>query len=515
LLLWLSISAYFPAESEKQIAGSAKILVICTELITFASVIPSLMRKCLLFSLFLIFSSSTKAQNAIADSLQLFVTQVATPADTLEAQLARAKEDTAKAGLLGYLCFHYFLVSPQKGLAYGQQGLRLAQKLGYKRGIAYCNQSSSFCLWVMGNFNGALQSALQSLAQYEELKDYRRIAYSYLALANIYREIGDYKKGLLEAHKAIRIYDSIQFPQKVAYAVTGSIYERANQLDSALIYIQNAYELDVVHNKGRWGWLVHELGNIHAKMKNYDVALAYYRIALSLVMKSNDPKDIVDIYNRIATLYKETGKNDSSIFYANEIVQKWKGATYQQGMLQAVSTLADLYKINNQRDSVFKYLEMSVALNKELFTLEKQREFQNLVFNEQVRRQEKEQAEVLAAKERKRNLQLLAIAAFIITFTVAVIVISRKRSLLKSARFLGLLGVILIFEFINLLAHPWIEKITHHNPFLTLLILVVLASILIPPHHYLENIVKKKLVKQRRTKRTKIIKATQDTPKTG
>jgi tetratricopeptide (TPR) repeat protein len=298
----------------------------------------------------------------------------------------------------------------------------------------------------------------------------------------------------------------------VAYTVAGSIYERDNQLDSALKYIQNAYGQDVIHNKGRWAWLVHVLGNVHAKMKNYEVALAYYRIALSL--KNNQPKDIIDYNNSMANLYKETGKSDSGIFYANEILQKWKGAVYQQGMLQTVNTLAELYKINNQRDSVFKYLEMSVAFNKELFTLEKQREFQNLDFNEQMRRQEKEQAEMLAANERKRNLQLLAIAAFIITFAVAVIVISRKRSLLKSARFLGLLGVILIFEFINLLAHPWIEKITHHNPILTLLILVVLASVLIPPHHYLDNIVKKKLVRKRRTKATKVVGIKPDTHKT-
>jgi tetratricopeptide (TPR) repeat protein len=442
------------------------------------------------------------------------VTQVATPIDSLEAQLARSMSDTAKAGLLGYLCFHYAFVSPQKGLSYGQQGLHLSQQLEYKRGIAYCNQSLSFCLWVMGNFNEALQAALRSLYQYEELKDYPRIGYSYLALANIYRETGDYKKGLQEANKAMRIYDSIQFPQKVAYAVTGSIYERAGQLDSALKYIQKAYELDIILNSGKWGWLVHVLGNIHAKIKNYDVALAYYKIALSLTLRSKEPKDIVDIYNSIAALYKETGKKDSAIFYANAIVQRWRGTAYQQGLLQAANTLAEVYQTINQRDSVIKYLQLSVALNKELFTLEKEREFQNLTFNEQLRRKEKEQTAILLNKERKRNLQLLGIAAFIIILIVGVIVLSRKRTLLKSALYLGLLSVLLIFEFINLLAHPWIESVTHHNPILTLLILVMLASILIPAHHYLEALVKKKLVRKRKVKQTKVAGVNSEVTKT-
>jgi tetratricopeptide (TPR) repeat protein len=466
------------------------------------------MRKHLLFSLLLLFSRTIEAQNATADSLQLLELQMNIPADSLEAQLQREKEDTAKAGMLGYLCFYYAFVDPQKSLAYGQQGLALSQKLGYKRGSAYCKQSLIFPLWVSGNFNESLRFGLDALQEYEELQDHKRIAYTYLSLANVYREIGDYKRGLLEAYKGIRIHDSIHFSQKVAYAVIGSIYERQGRLDSALKYLQKAYELDIVENKGRWGWLLYGLGNIHHKMKNHEVALAYFRLALPLAIKENAQKDIVDVYNSMATLYKETGKTDSSIFYANEILQKWQSTDYKNGILLAVNTLAEIYAASHQRDSAMKYLQMSVALNKELFTQEKEREFQNMAFNEQVRRLEKEQADIQAAKERKRNLQLIGMAAFIITFMVGVIAISRKRSLLKTARFLGLIGVLLIFEFISLLTHPWVEEVTHHNPILALLVLVLLASVLVPAHHRLEDMIRKNMTRRRRAKQSKRMNTT-------
>ena len=466
------------------------------------------MKRFLLF-LSLIFPTFIQAQNAKADTLQLISGNL-TPIATFEAQLHTLAKDQDKADLLGYLCYHYAFTSREKGLSYGLQGLTLSKGLDYKRGIAYCNQSMSFCLWVLGNFNEALQHALKSLHQYEELKDYPRIGYSYLALANVYREVGDYNKGLREAFTAIRIYDSIKFPQKVAYTVTGSIYERADSLDSALVFMQKAYELDVIHNNGSWGWLTHVLGNIHAKMENYDVALAYNKKALSLV---DVPKDIVDIYNSIASVHKQIGNIDSSISYSNKILQNWKSASYQQGMLEAANNLSEIYKRKKQNDSTILYLEMSIALNKELFTQEKEREFQKLAFDEQVRQQEREQAALQIARERKKNLQLLAIAAFIITFMVGVIIISRKKSLLKMARFLGLIGVLLIFEFINLLAHPWIENITYHNPFLTLLILVLLASVLVPGHHALEEMIKKKLARKRKAKPIKAANTKTDTSK--
>jgi two-component system NtrC family sensor kinase len=240
------------------------------------------MKKFQIFSLFLFIPSFLYAQNEIADAHQLFQGRIVVTADSLKAILARSANDENKVGLLGHLCYYYAFIRPDTGLLYGQQGLQLSNKLSYKRGTAYCNQSLSFCLWAMGKYNEALTFALNSLKQYEDLGDYKRIAYSYLALANVYRETGDFEKALKEAHTAIKINDSNKFPLKVSFAVIGSIYERQNKSDSALIYIQKAYELDIIQNDGNWGWLVYVLGNIEAKLKHYDIALAYYKLALPL-----------------------------------------------------------------------------------------------------------------------------------------------------------------------------------------------------------------------------------------
>ena len=461
------------------------------------------MQKHILLSFLLIVSIATYAQNAKIDSLQLMEMQIGISEDSLRSQLANTTDKIGKIDLLGYLTFYYAWIDPQKGLALGREGLQLAEEADYKRGIAYCNQSMSFCLWVLGNYNESLRYALKALKQYEELRDHVRIAYTYLATANIYREIGDYSRGIAEASRGIRINDSIGFNQKVAYAVMGSVYERANQLDSALIYMQNAYQLDVASNKGQWGWLVYVIGNIHAKMGNQDLALSYYRMALPLVIKENAQKDIVDVYNSLSAVHGISGRVDSSVFYANQIIHQWKNTDYTQGLLKAANTLATVYRKTNQRDSLIKYLEMSVVLTEELFAAEKQRELQNLAFNEESRRRENEMADLEARRERKRNLQLLLIAGFIITFAIGVIVLSRKKSMLKTARFLALIGLLLIFEFVSLLTHPVIERITHHNPVLTLLALVLLASVLVPAHHSLEVFIRNKLTRRRRRKQAK------------
>jgi exosortase/archaeosortase len=94
----------------------------------------------------------------------------------------------------------------------------------------------------------------------------------------------------------------------------------------------------------------------------------------------------------------------------------------------------------------------------------------------------------------KKIFSLLLFAAFIVCFMTGFILLSRKRSAVKIVRFLGIVGLLLVFEFIALLTHPWIEELTHHSPVWSLLLLVLLASVLVPAHHYFEKLIKEKLV---------------------
>jgi tetratricopeptide (TPR) repeat protein len=99
-------------------------------------------------------------------------------------------------------------------------------------------------------------------------------------------------------------------------------------------------------------------------------------------------KDIVDIYNGIAIVHKQTGNIDSSIRYASEVLQKWRAISYQKGVLDATNILAQSYKLKGQKDSTIKYLEQSVALNNKLYNQEIQREILNQSFGEQARKEE-------------------------------------------------------------------------------------------------------------------------------
>ena len=70
---------------------------------------------------------------------------------------------------------------------------------------------------------------------------------------------------------------------------------------------------------------------------------------------------------------------------------------------------------------------------------------------------------------------------------------------------MGVLSLLLLFEFLTLLLHPLIADFTHHIPILELLIFVIIAALLVPGHHKLQHVLISKLtMKHEETEEIKI-----------
>ena len=118
-------------------------------------------------------------------------------------------------------------------------------------------------------------------------------------------------------------------------------------------------------------------------------------------------------------------------------------------------------------------------------------------FREQLREQEIETEKLKAEEQREQNIQYALLALGIITFIILFLMLSRRHiTNTKLIQFLGVVALLLVFEFLNLLLHPFLERITHHSPVLMLLALVCIAALLVPLHHKLEKWATHKLVEK-------------------
>ena len=194
---------------------------------------------------------------------------------------------------------------------------------------------------------------------------------------------------------------------------------------------------------------------------------------------------ISEDYLGIAKIYESEGNRDSSLYYARQSYYAARQSSNAGKVLIAGNYLLNYYEGKNNTDSAFYYAKIVMAAKDSLFSEQKVQQVQTISFNEQLRQSEIREEKTKANEDRKNNLQLIGIAIFIVTFLSFVIALTRTRRQYRALEFMGLLALLLVFEFISLFVHPFIEEATSNNPIMMLVILVAIASILVPTHHSL------------------------------
>ena len=318
-----------------------------------------------------------------------------------------AKDDSTRFYAASDMIWGYVYSNPDSATLYLQQHILLAQKMKSEDAL-FESYAQYFALeQVNGNYRGALQYIFQGLRIAEHANNFNLICEAYFGLSDIYREEGDYAQAIYNLRKAKFLLESklnAVFEQenyKTAsryvncFVVGASIFETFNQLDSALQYANKAHDLSL-KGLGKWGTtkdtlffsriLAPVIGNIYSKAGDCSTALYYYKAGAAL---AEGNKDLMDNYNGEAVVFKKRGQLDSSIFYANKVLELSKTAHYLTGKLAALNLLSDIYKLTHSTDSVTKYLELTIKTKDSLFNTKKVMEIQDVSFSEQLRQEER------------------------------------------------------------------------------------------------------------------------------
>ena len=106
---------------------------------------------------------------------------------------------------------------------------------------------------------------------------------------------------------------------------------------------------------------------------------------------------------------------------------------------------------------------------------------------EDLRQKELAEKKVEEEKERKSKLQLLGIGLSLPILFFITLYLYKKKIKPKYIEILGLVSLLLSFEYIMLLIHPLVVKITNHVPLYQLLIFAIIAAVISPTHHKIES----------------------------
>lgn len=417
--------------------------------------------------------------------------------------VSQGKKDTTTLVAMDSLSNWYGSFRTDSGMYFLVKMKELAGALNEKKYIIRSLWRIAEGNFTKGKTTEALKGQYTALGLAEELKDSAFISLTYNAIGNSHKEYGDYAKSLFFYRKAFKIGMECRDQQFIEYAAMnlGYAYGQLNQLDSALYFEQQAYALSINRLGSSSASIENSLGNIQYKYGNYAIAKAYYQSALNKLLLAQNAllgnRTIVNSYLGLANCFKSFNDLDSAIYHANKALQASEKINYLKGIRDVAKLLSELFKNKLQIDSAFYYQSMYVTTNDSLDNRDKSSSIESLTFEQNLKEQE-QQSELQRQKEdRSHNIQMAITAIGILTFIILFLLLSRSILVShKVVEFLNVVVLLMVFEFINLLIHPFLEKVTNHSPALMLLALVAIAALIVPLHHKLEHWSINKLVEK-------------------
>lgn len=356
------------------------------------------------------------------------------------------------------------------------------------------------------DYNFALSSYFKAL---EYGKDDFRRARAYAAAGYIYMLTGNTELGYNYVRKADSI-SSNPYLKKVINIFSGAAFNNFKKPDSALVYLKNAEtDLYILADPTMNSVLLGQLSISYELKEDDDLADVYYKKTLAYCKNQKLVSSYIRNANRYAAYLVKRGDYKTAKSLSLEILYFAQQTISNDGISNVAEILKKIYSHVNNRDSAFYYAEMQIAYKDSLSNQKRIAEFQNITFAQQLKDIDEQTKVTEEAVQRKQNLQYALISLGIITFIIFYLLLSR--SFITNAKvieFFGIVALLIVFEFLNLLLHPFLERITHHSPVFMLLALVLIAALLVPLHHRVEKWATTKLVEKNKKIRLAAAKKT-------
>jgi tetratricopeptide (TPR) repeat protein len=432
--------------------------------------------------------------------------------DSLLTALKDHPADTTRVIILSKLARIYLYEKPIVGVDYALEGLKLSRSLKYDRGVVISLNALGNCYRMTGNYAKGLDAHFKALKMSEDIGHNDLLAGSYHGISVIHEDQGNYVESLKYAHLVIRYAragNSDDMLMRIQSNM-GRSFKELNMLDSALHYTQNAYEIALSRKDlSMAGNILGRLGETYYKMGNNEMASLYYTMGVDVAKKFNDNNSLEELYYSMSNFYLNNNRPDSALYYARKSLSTAELMSNPVPIIRGSLLLSEYFTTKGRIDSAFKYQGLAMRTKDTLFTEQKIKEQQMLTIDEQERIKEKADAEQSLRKEKKRELEYMVVAIALISIIVVFLLLSGS-IVVKSGTivYFGTVALLLTFEFINLIIHPLLDRVTDHSPSLMLIALTVVAAILVPIHHRIQSWIRNQLVEKNRKIRLAAAKKT-------
>ena len=325
----------------------------------------------------------------------------------------------------------------------------------------------------------------------------------------VFKQMGQYREAITWLKRAETHVTSLWEINRTSCHLS-EVYGGLGMIDSAMFHGQRSNVVTVAGNDP-YGYARSQLilGKSYAAKGDTDMAELFFKKAIAVC----DSFDVVRVMPTalvgLARVRLAVHDPNAAIALGRRALAVAQDAANLPSSIEATALLEQAYHAAGKPDSAYASLKQHSILQDSLVNSEALSKLENMRFGQQLKDREEEAALAEAKAERSRNIQYGIIALLVITLIIFLLLLSRSSVVgAKAIKNLSLVALLLVFEFLNLLLHPLLDRITNHSPLLMLLAMVCIAGLLIPLHHRMEKLITNMLVSKNNRVRLEAAKKT-------
>lgn len=295
------------------------------------------------------------AQNGILDSLNLVLDQ--------------SVEDSERIKNLNLIANELRSKDRQKALEMSEKALILAIQTNDREGLAGALTTKGQLSEDADEFPGALNSYLEALDVYTDLKSEPDIARLQSLAGSVYKTLGNYDKAVEHCLAGLKIYESLKDNVGIAqiYRIMGSIYKYKGDYEKSLFYYFSGLRLnEELRNLSGTANAYNNIGIVYVMMNDIEKALSYYHRSLDINIAEGIDNEAAINYGNIGVAYLALGQLDSALYYISKRHATALQLNDKKGIAISLESFGDYYLKSGQYDKAtecyMKVLQQSRSL---------------------------------------------------------------------------------------------------------------------------------------------------------
>ncbi|ADB38417.1 tetratricopeptide repeat protein [Spirosoma linguale] len=298
-------------------------------------------------------------------------------------------------------------------------------------------QQIGVLLYHQGSYVQAIDYLLQAQKIFRTAEDGNRLAQNRNELGTVYYYNEQVNQALTQFNEALAFYLKTRNPAGLArtYANIGHIYEKKKDIERAFSYQKLALHNSQLANDSESLTKIYEnLGSIFEDEARYDSAFVYYQKALTLSRQNGDEVGQIEIINNLGDVFRKTGRYQQGMALSREALQRARQQGERYQLSAALRDIAKTFKLLNQPDSAYSYIEQSRDLTDEIYAAANNRQITLLQTLYDVERKDSEIAQLNAQK--RIDLIILSASGMVLLLigVLGVVMISRQRLKIRNER---------------------------------------------------------------------------------